>query len=64
MLQTVIKKLFKESPTGVTCIRCGWNGRVEDLMKFPRINENGVTYQIDACPHCLRNGGLEYHPVR
>jgi hypothetical protein len=61
MLQTFIKKFVKEKPTGVTCIRCGWNGTRAQLMKAPRINENGVTYQIEACPQCLRNGGLEYH---
>jgi hypothetical protein len=61
MLQAILEKIIKPKPAGVTCIRCGWNGPKEKLMKAPRINENGVTYQIDACPQCLRNGGLEYH---
>jgi hypothetical protein len=61
MLQTLIRKIIKEKPSGVTCIRCGWNGPREKLLKAPRINENGVVYQIDACPQCMRNGGLQYH---
>jgi len=61
MLNTLIKKIIKEKPVGVTCIRCGWNGPREKLMKAPRLNENGAVYQIDACPQCLRNGGLQYH---
>jgi hypothetical protein len=61
MLQTLINKIVKPKPTGVSCIRCGWNGPIEKLVKAPRLNENGATYQIDACPNCYRNGGLVYH---
>ncbi len=61
MLKAILGKIIKPKPVGVTCIRCGWNGTREQLMKSPRLNEDGKQYQIDTCPQCLRNGGLDYH---
>lgn len=47
--------------TGVHCTYCEWWGTKDQVVKAPRLNEDGKVYQIDACPNCMRNGGLEFY---
>jgi len=57
----LLSKVIKPKPTGASCEYCGWHGQKEDVLKSPRLNEDGVVYQINTCPSCLRNGGLVFY---
>ena len=61
MLQSLLKTLKKEKPTGATCGYCGWNGPAESLHKTKVMNTDSSTYEIRVCPRCMRNGGIVYH---
>ena len=61
LLKKILTRIIKPKPSGVTCEYCGWNGSADDVLKAPRLNEDGVVYQISSCPNCMRNGGLVYH---
>jgi hypothetical protein len=60
-LQSLMSLVIKPKPTGVTCEYCGWHGTKDDVLKSPRLNEDGAVYQITTCPNCLRNGGLVFY---
>lgn len=54
--------LFKKPPkTGAHCEYCGWYGPTSDVLKAPRLNEDGKSYMINTCPSCMRNGGLIFY---
>ncbi len=59
--QSLLSKIIRPRPTGVTCEYCGWSGAKDGLLKSPRLNEDGTVYQIMTCPQCLRNGGLIFY---
>lgn len=64
MLQTLLNKVKKPRPTGVTCDYCGWNGTVEEVATARVMNTDSSVYTIKTCPRCGRNGGLIVHPEK
>jgi hypothetical protein len=56
--QRVAKLFDKPKKTGAHCEYCEWTGPAADVLKSPRLNEDGTTYQITTCPRCMRNGGI------
>lgn len=56
--QRMAKLFDRPKKTGAQCEYCGWSGPAADVLKSPRLNEDGTTYQITTCPRCMRNGGI------
>jgi hypothetical protein len=54
----LVKLFDRPKKSGAHCEFCGWTGPSGDVLKSPRLNEDGTTYQITTCPRCMRNGGI------
>jgi hypothetical protein len=60
VLSSISRWMHRQDPSEAYCEHCDWHGSKADVLKMPRTNEDGSVFQIDACPNCLRNGGLVY----
>jgi hypothetical protein len=58
VIGTILSRFSRAKPAGVHCGYCGWNGTKDEVIRAPKVNEDGAVYQIDTCPNCMRNGGL------
>ncbi len=59
--QNIWSRIVRPNPSGVSCDYCGWTGTPDEVVKTPRLNEDGAVYQIQSCPECQRNGGLVFY---